>query len=102
MKHIAIDLKHVMSKSRQTERGELMRYFVSRINPNRASDGLPLITMGRMGKILEKIPTKDLYYLQSVCDKAPNFSKRFWYLLDPQKFEERKQKDAAKKEERSE
>lgn len=89
MKHIAFDLKRTLSKTRKTERGEMMRYFVSRLNPGRAADGLLLITMARMGKILEKIPTKDLYYLKSVCDRAPNFSKRFWYELDPQKYQER-------------
>ena len=44
--------------------------------------------MPRMGKILEGIPTKDLYYLKRVCDDAGNFSKKFWWLLDPKKHEE--------------
>ena len=39
------------------------------------------------GKMLEKIPTKDLYYLKSVCDRAENFSKKFWYELNPEKYE---------------
>jgi hypothetical protein len=38
-----------------------------------------------MGKILEGIPTKDLYYLQSICGKARNFSKKFWWEVDPKK-----------------
>lgn len=87
MKHIAFDLKRTLSKTRQTERGEMMRYFVSRINPGRASDGLPLITMARMGKMLENIPTKDLYYLRSVCDKSTNFSKKFFWEINPKKHE---------------
>jgi len=37
-----------------------------------------------MGKTLEKIPTKDLYYLKSVCDKAENFGKKFWWELRPE------------------
>ncbi len=45
--------------------------------------------MGRMGKMLEKIPTKDLYYIKKVCDDAPNFSKKFWYLLNPEKYEKK-------------
>lgn len=97
MKHIAGDLKRTLSKTRQTERGEMMRYFVSRLNPGRAADGLPLITMGRMGKMLEQIPTKDLYYVRSVCDKAPNFSKKFWYLMDPEKFDQRMKDGVSKK-----
>jgi len=72
-------------KSRKTERGELMRYFRAHLNVSRHADGLPLISMARMGKILEGIPTADLYYLKSVCDKANNFSKKFWWEVDPKK-----------------
>lgn len=72
-------------RGKKTERGELMRFFVRHLNHARATDGHAPITMARMGFILEKIPTDDLYYLQSVCMKAKNFSKRFWWELDPEK-----------------
>lgn len=85
MKHIATHLKKSMRKSRETERGELMRYFRERLNGDRARDGYPPITMARMGKTLEKIPTKDLYYLKRVCDDARHFSKKFWWEIDPKK-----------------
>ena len=75
-----------MEKDRKTERGELMKYFCKQLNIARLRDGLSKITMGRMGKMLEKIPTKDLYYMKRVCDDAPNFSKKFWYLLNPEKY----------------
>jgi len=88
MKHISDNLKSSLKKTRETERGELMKYFCERINAGRLRDGLPLITMGRMGKTLEKIPTKDLYYLKSVCDQAQNFSKKFWWELNPAKHTE--------------
>lgn len=52
-------------------------------------DGLPLISMARMGKMLEGIPTKDLYYMKRVCGEARNFSKRFWYELNPEKYEKK-------------
>ncbi len=77
-----------MGKDRRTERGELLRHFCQKLNIGRARDGLPSITMGRMGKILEKIPTKDLYYLKKVCDEALNFSKKFWWEVDPKKHKE--------------
>lgn len=99
MKHIAFDLKKTLSKTRETERGEMMRYFCIRLNATRGVDGLPPVTMGRMGKLLQEIPTKDLYYLKSICDKAPNFSKKFWYEMNPQKFEDRKTEGAAPKRE---
>lgn len=87
VKHIGTQLRKNLSKTRETERGELMKYFVQKLNRGRLRDGLPQISMGRMGKLLEQIPTKDLYYLKRVCDDAPNFSKKFWWLLDPKKHE---------------
>ena len=65
-----------------------MRYFVTHLNASRARDRLPLLTMSRLGKILEGIPTKDLYYLKSVCSKAKHFSKKFWWEVDPKKHQE--------------
>lgn len=89
MEHIRKHLKEFTPrKDRRTERGELMKYFIERLNAARAADGLPPITMGRMGKILEGIPTKDLYYIKSVCDKAKNFSKKFWWLLKQEQKDE--------------
>lgn len=81
------DLK--LEKSRKTERGELMRFFQKHLNYARANDNMPKITMAHMGKILEGIPTKDLYYLQSVCTKAKHFSKKFWWEVDPKKHEDK-------------
>ena len=89
MRHISSNLKKVFEKNKKTERGEIMRYFMERLNDSRRQDGIPALTMGRMGKLLEKIPTKDLYYLKSVCDSAQNFSKKFWYELNPGKYEKK-------------
>jgi hypothetical protein len=85
MDHIKTYLQRKLTRVKQTERGDLMRYFCDRLNRTRLRDGLPSITMAHMGKILEGIPTKDLYYLKSVCDKAKDFSKTFWWELDPGK-----------------
>ncbi|MGH7175536.1 MAG: hypothetical protein ACREGR_04225 [Minisyncoccia bacterium] len=86
MKSIGEIKKEVkLEKSRKTERGELMRFFCRHLNYSRKQDGHREITMARMGYILEKIPTGDLYYLQSVCTKAKNFSKKFWWEIDPKK-----------------
>lgn len=79
-------------KSRKTERGELMKEFMIRLNASRKADKLVPLTMSRMGKILEGIPTRDLYYLQSICNKAKNFSKKFWWEVDPKKHQ--KENDA--------
>ncbi len=88
MDHIGAHIVRTASKVRQTERGEMMRFFCQKLNPGRVQDGIPKITMGHMGKILEGIPTKDLYYLKRVCSDAKNFSKRFWWELDPEKHKD--------------
>lgn len=98
MQHIGGKLKFAAGKARITERGEMMRYFCEKLNRSRIQEHLPPITMGRMGKILEKIPTKDLYYLKRVCDDAKNFSKTFWWSLDPKKHEEVEKKMRFEKE----
>ncbi len=89
MKHIVTHLKQSMEVERTTERGELMEYFCKELNRTRTRDGLPLVTMGRMGKLLQQIPTKDLYYLKKVCDDASNFSKKFWWEINPKKHEKK-------------
>jgi hypothetical protein len=88
MKHISAHIKRAAAKNRVTERGELMEYFCRKLNVGRIRDGYPKLTMGRMGKVLESIPTKDLYYLKRVCDDAKDFSKKFWWELDPKKHTE--------------
>jgi hypothetical protein len=73
----------IHKKHRTTERGDLMTFFMDRLNAARVRDGLGKLTMPRMGRILEKIPTKDLYYLQTVCMQAKDFSKKFWWEIKP-------------------
>jgi hypothetical protein len=64
-----------------------MRYFLDRLNPSRVQAGIPRRTMGRMGKLLEKIPTGDLCALKSRCEDSGrrgfSFSKRFWWEIKP-------------------
>jgi hypothetical protein len=74
-------------KEKATERGELMQYFMEKLNRARVRDGIPPLSMPRMGKILQLIPTRDLYYLKSVCDSANDFSKKFWWEVSPKKHE---------------
>ena len=84
MDHISSHIKKAAyKKDRVTERGELMQYFMERLNTARVRDGLGKLTMPRMGRMLLAIPTKDLYYLKSVCDNAKDFSKKFWWEINP-------------------
>jgi len=74
-------------KQAGSERGDLMQYFMDRLNPYRRQDGFPPLTYPRMGKILQGLTTRDLYYLKSRCDDAKSFSKTFWWLLDTKKHD---------------
>ena len=86
MKHISSHIQtSAHKKERSTERGELMRYFMDTLNRSRVRDGLAPLTMPRMGVLLQAIPTRDLYYLKSVCDDASDFSKKFWWEINPKK-----------------
>ena len=93
MKHIDSYLKTQKKPEKHlTERGEMMRYFCDQLNISRVNDGLKPLTMGRMGRILEAIPTKDLYYLKSVCEQAKHFSKKFWWEVNPKNHSESSKK----------
>lgn len=72
-------------KSKKTERGELLRYFMMRLNPARKEEGFKPLTEARLGWIFKGIGDGDLYALQSKCDKSKNFSSTFWWELDPKK-----------------
>ena len=88
MEHIGKRLAQAAGKpDKRTERGELMKHFLEQINMARVADGFKAMSMGHMGKLLQKIPTKDLYYLKSVCDNSNNFSKKFWWEINPKKHE---------------
>jgi hypothetical protein len=95
MEHIGKHIQGLSKRSERdkaTERGELMKYFMERLNVSRGRDGLPPLTMPRMGRLLVAIPTKDLYYLKSVCDQAKDFSKKFWWEINPKKHQSDGQK----------
>lgn len=99
MEHIGKHMRQpsaASKKERATERGELMQYFADRINVARVRDGYPPLTLARMGRLLVAIPTQDLYYLKSVCDQSKDFSKKFWWEINP-KNHTQEAKAAAKK-----
>lgn len=99
-KHISAgpgrSLGRTSSKERATERGELMQYFLERLNRSRVRDGLRPLTMGRLGRLFMAMSIQDLYYLKSICDDAEArnglaaFSKKFWWEVSPKKHPEDK------------
>lgn len=84
MERIGDHLKRERGKERATERGEMLKYFATRLNVGRVRDGYAPLTLARMGRVLQGIPTKDLYYLKSVCDQSKDFSKKFWWEIKPE------------------
>lgn len=88
MEHIGKHMAGLPSKrDKASERGDLMRFFMERLNVSRKRDGIPALTMPRMGRLLQGIPTADLYYLRSVCEQAKDFSKKFWWEINPKRHE---------------
>ncbi len=93
MQHIRMHLGPSSRRDKASERGDLMQYFMQKLNVSRTRDGLAPLTMGRMGRLLQGIPTNDLYFLKSICDDAQKrngidaFSKRFWWEINPKKHE---------------
>ena len=79
-------------KEKATERGEMMKYFMEHLNPGRVRDDYPPLSLPRMGRLLVAIPTKDLYYLKSVCEQSKDFSKKFWWEINPKKHEKKDEK----------
>lgn len=73
--------------------GDMLRYFCTRLNPDRIQSGYKPLTERGVQKILGVMnTTRDLAWLKSVCDDADrrgfSFSKRFWYYVKLQKHVE--------------
>lgn len=72
-------------KSRKTERGDLIQFFVDRLNEDRKPPYKPLtvkivaVKLGHLKKL------DDLYFLKSYCSQAKNFSSCFWGSLKVKK-----------------
>ena len=90
-KHMAVPSAH-SQKEKATQRGGVMKYFMERLNPGRVRDDYPPLSLPRMGRLLVAIPTKDLYYLKSVCEQSKDFSKKFWWEINPKKHEKKDEK----------
>lgn len=73
-------------KSNQTERGELLRYFLQTLNQSREKSGYKNLSFPRVAHLLQGIPTKDLYFLQSSMKSRDLDAacKLFYWSLRPQ------------------
>lgn len=86
----------ILEKSidRRTERGEILKELLEPININRVSNKFKPMSIARISMLLPKeIPTKDLYFLLSVCKDAgkraknyhEGFSKKFYWEIKAKK-----------------
>lgn len=70
--------RFVVTKSRESERGQLLKYFAQKT-------GKPI---GYIAFRLTKVPTGDLYHIQKTCDAYDGaWSKCFFGMLKPKNEE---------------
>lgn len=74
-------------KDRRTERGELLKQFLRMLLPEWDAKKFGPLTIPRIARKVQGIPTKDLYYLDNVCRDSKNYSMRFWWELNPNKHD---------------
>lgn len=64
-------------------RDEMLELFVGRINVGNIADGFPEVGFGRAAKMLEGIPTGDLYALFQKCQTYRKFGAGLRHELKP-------------------
>lgn len=67
----------------RNERDEMLDIFLARLNASRIKDGYPKISYARLAKLLERIPTRDLYAFYQKCETYRSFGAGFHYELKP-------------------
>jgi len=69
-------------KSRRTERGDLVSYFLENMNADRRKQGRKEWTIANVAYFLSIYSVEDLYHLRMKCDKAKNFCAcLLWHLF---------------------
>ena len=84
MKKIEVKMP-VFKKTNITERGEILREFVSRISTTWDTKKYGKMTIPRMAKKLQGMSVQDMYYLKRVCEDSKDYSKRFFFEINPNK-----------------
>lgn len=81
-------------KDKKTERGELMKQIITRLNPSRIKKGYKPYTMGRLGKMLQGKTLQDIYQIISMCNDADHrgieWGAAFHVNLKPEKYDVKK------------
>jgi len=82
---ILLEQRAARKEAKETERGELLKEFLRNIKPSWDAKRFGELTIARLAKKIEGVPTKDLYYLKRVCEDSKNYAKRFFWELNPKK-----------------
>lgn len=69
----------------RSEREEHMQKFLVKLNVGRKEAGYSQLTIGRLVKLFEGVPTEDLHPFYKRCEDARSFSAMFWHCLKPNK-----------------
>lgn len=77
MQSSLFDKYKVQVKDSRTERGELLKQFLEQINMSRLGTHYKQVSIAKIGMDVAHIPTKDLYYLLSICKDAGTRAKRY-------------------------
>jgi len=67
----------------RSEREEQLDIFLARLNASRITDGYPKLTHARLAKMLERIPTGDLYAIYKKCETYRSFGAGLNFELKP-------------------
>jgi hypothetical protein len=68
----------------RTEREELITKFLDKLNPDRTSAGYRCMTYARVARMLQHLPTPELYPFFKQCENARSFGAYFHWALKPQ------------------
>jgi hypothetical protein len=73
----------VSTKTRVTERGQLITSFTERLNQERLGTVYKPLTLGYIANLLSVYKTGDLHVLLRKCNEAKSFTATFWYYVKP-------------------
>lgn len=70
----------VSTKTKRSERGDLITTFTERLNQERIGTAYKPLTLSYIANLLSVYKTGDLYVLLRKCNEAKSFSKCFWWF----------------------
>lgn len=70
----------VSTKTKRSERGDLLTSFTERLNHEREGTIYKPLSLSYIANLLSVYKTGDLYVLLKKCGEAKSFSKCFWYF----------------------